>query len=275
MLPLRIHQFSSSTSSSSHTAETKNTLYGIAMLYYLERNEENTKRASNMEWKFLKFFYHRSSSSSSEEGTSIEVRWGRRVKIQQSSNVVRTTRWNTKEKSERRKKYRLNCSRARLLILFAVEDSRKTTNDFSFNISCKLSYFSRASLFLRLFSLSLKCRYLTLKCSLDCLNCTRLYRSFQRSSSFASSPLLQNHGRETFPTRKNSKFSSSSAFQLTHTGEERKVEEKNGKKFPLSFIVSPSPPPTFRRLGRFPFIHVKNSAYMAERFSRSSNIRCH
>lgn len=94
---------------------------------------------------------------------------------------------------------------------------------------------------LRLFSLSLKCRYLTLKCSLDCLNCTRLYRSFQPSSSFASSPLLRNHGRETFPTRKNSKFSSSSAFQLTHTGEERKVEEKNGKKFPLSFIVAPSP----------------------------------
>lgn len=63
MLPLRIHQFSSSTSKRGETltysSRTKNTLYGIAMLYYLERNEENTKRASNMEWNFLKFFYHR------------------------------------------------------------------------------------------------------------------------------------------------------------------------------------------------------------------------
>lgn len=37
------------------------------MLYYLERNEENTKRASNMEWKFLKFFYHRHWGLRSEE----------------------------------------------------------------------------------------------------------------------------------------------------------------------------------------------------------------
>lgn len=153
---------------------------------------------------------------------------------------------------ERRKKYRLNCSpRARLLILFAVEDSRKTTNDFSFNISCKLSYFSRASLFLRLFSLSLKCRYLTLKCSLDCLNCTRLYRSFQPSSSFASSPLLQNHGRETFPTRKNSKFSSSSAFQLTHTGERREKLKKKMEKIPFIIHRGSLPPSNFSQTWSF------------------------
>lgn len=232
------------------------------MLYYLERNEENTKRASNMEWNFFEIFLSSQTAAAAVasvvEGTSIggmskEGKKYSRAAATSSNDEMKY--WRRRMKKDEKKRIStqlLSSSTPYLICSLRIRRRRKTTNDFSFNISCKLSYFLELLLSPpALLSLSLKCRYLTLKCSLDCLNCTRLYRSC--SSLLHSAKQITERELFSLSTRKFSEILIIiSVSAHTHTlwgGGGEKMAKAN---FPLSFC-SLFPTSTLQSLVAFPF----------------------
>lgn len=172
MLPLRIHQFSSSTSKRDERREAhiqqQNEKYIIwhrhAILFRTKWRKHKTCFEYGMKF-FWNFSIIANGSSSSSECCGLwrahpSEGWVKREKnTAEQQQRRRTTRWNTEGEGWRRtrkREYRLNYSRARLLILFAVwgfdEGGRRRTTlvlIFHANFRIFLSFFSAHPLFSR------------------------------------------------------------------------------------------------------------------------------